>query len=49
MFGDGSMRGRKRLARLERKLAKIRKELNRLMHEEARLLRVKKQMEAKVT
>ena len=41
------MNGRKRIARVNRKLEHIRKELNRLMHEEARLLRIKKQLEAK--
>ena len=46
--GDGSMKGRKKLARINRKLRRVREEINRLMHEEARLLRIKKQLEAKV-
>ena len=41
------MKEQKRIARINRKLENIRKELNRLMHEEARLLRIKKQLEAK--
>lgn len=39
--------GRKKLAKLEMRLRKVRQQINRLMYEEARLLRIKKQLEAK--